>query len=130
MVGFQVPDVDGTALVTHNELCLRRHRGGEAGKHPALQSPRVPSPRRPPHLVGVQAHTVNGRVHLEDSLTLQVPGPLRWGDTPRLWCVAVGTPSFLRDPLPGHLTSVCDGSCLTGKTWGAWTSPGQPEVNE
>lgn len=46
------------------------------GRSPALQSPTVPGPGSAPHLVGVQAHAVNGCVHLEDPLALQVPGPL------------------------------------------------------
>ena len=87
------------------------------GSTPALQSPRVPSPGRPPHLVGVQAHAVNGCIHLEDSLTLQVPGPSRRGDTPCLCCMAIGAPLLPKIPFPCHLSSVCDGSCLTGKTW-------------
>lgn len=48
VVCLQVPDVDSTALITHNEFCL----------------------------VGMQTHAINGCVHLEDTLTLQVPGPV------------------------------------------------------
>jgi len=97
------------------------------GSTPALQSPRVPSPGRPPHLVGVQAHAVNGCIHLEDSLTLQVPGPSRRGDTPCLCCMAIGAPLLPKIPFPCHLSSVCDGSCLTGKTWAGVGGLGPPQ---
>lgn len=42
----------------------------------ALQSPQVPGPLSAPHLVGVQTHAINGCIHLEDTLTLQVAGPV------------------------------------------------------
>lgn len=44
--------------------------------NPALQSPQVPGPMSAPHLVGMQTHAINGCIHLEDALTLQVPGPV------------------------------------------------------
>lgn len=43
VVSFQVPDVDGAALVTHDELRLRG-RGGEAGQDPCPPKPQGAQP--------------------------------------------------------------------------------------
>lgn len=79
VVRLQVPDVDSTALITHNEFCLGC-KGGEMYQYPChLKSPLPPltlGPMSAPHLVGMQTHAINGCIHLEDALTLQVPGPV------------------------------------------------------
>lgn len=98
VVSFQVPDVDGTALVTHNELRLG-YSAGEEGRALACPAPGSAQPCVPPHLVGVQAHTVNGCIHLEDPLTLQVPGPSGWG-TYTIWSGCCWGPTHRPLPWP------------------------------
>lgn len=75
MVRFQVPDVDSATLVSDYELSLEGNKPGEILVLPAPSSPTQHESRGPRlrYLIGMQADTVDGRVHLENALALKIP---------------------------------------------------------
>lgn len=74
VICFQIPDVDSATLVSNNELSLGRNKAEEILVLPALSSPMQHESRgsRLRYLIGMQADTVDGRVHLENALALKI----------------------------------------------------------